>query len=96
MRDDKYSFSDDPNWEKGFEESDVFVIIGTEHYFSNPKCFEEAWRATKRSMPAILFLKNGVKIPEGFPLPKDIKIVSWDGTKEKLRKLIEEEEKNQA
>ena len=82
------SFADDPKWENKLKDSHIFIALGSENYFKDPECFEQAWMATKQDKIGILLLTKGTKIPKGFPLPRRKLIVDWDGSSETVRSAI--------
>jgi hypothetical protein len=51
---------------KALEESEFFLLLGTENYFKDPECFEMVRYAIELKKPVILFLKKGVTVPNGW------------------------------
>ena len=70
-------------WAKGIEESDIFMVLGTENYFKDITCFMQVKKAKELRKTFLVALEKGVAIPPGyFDGVEDIKIFKWKDREE--------------
>ena len=75
-------------WADSIEQSDLFVVIGTERYFKDVNCFMQTKHARELGKAFLVALQRGVSIPPGyFEGVKDIRILKWKD-KEELHNVI--------
>ncbi|KKL94711.1 hypothetical protein LCGC14_1861920 [marine sediment metagenome] len=70
-------------WADNIEESDIFLVLGTEDYFKDATCLMQTKHAAELGKTFLVALQKDVAIPLGyFEGVKSIRIFKWEDKKE--------------
>ena len=65
------------DWKASVDQSDVFIVMGSESYFHDPVCFDQALYAKKIGKKFLVILVDDITIPKNFPIGKVLATVQW-------------------
>lgn len=83
-------------WVDDMKKAQCFIAVGSESLFSDSKCTAQAQHALDEGLEFKILLKEGVTIPDDYPMPKEkdkVEILRWKNHAElnQLLRTIQEE-----